>query len=68
MPTPQINQLQNSVIRIGHHQTTFLKAQKRSEKEGKNMNAIHLKPIVTDAEIFQKEENQNNKEIIVKDI
>ena len=32
------------------------------------MSAIHLKPIVTDAEIFQKEENQNNKEIIVKDI
>ncbi len=68
MPTPQINQLQNSVIRIGYHQTTFLKAQKKSEKEDKNMSAIHLKPIVTDAEIFQKEENQNNKEIIVKDI
>ena len=32
------------------------------------MSAIHLKPIVTDAEIFQKEENQNNKEIIVKGI
>ena len=68
MPTPQINQLQNSVIRIGYHQTTFLKAQKRSEKEGKNMNAIHLKPIVTDAEKIRKEKSQNNKETIVKGI
>ena len=32
------------------------------------MNAIHLKPIVTDAEKIRKDKNQNNKEIIVKDI